>query len=72
MAKKALIDGREFTGKRFTGIGRVLEGLTHALAQKKIFAEMVLAVFDPAFVTAGLKDLEIIRFNKRFSTIIFC
>jgi len=70
IAPIALIDGREFIKGAFTGIGRVLEGLTHALAQKEIVDEIVLAVFDQDSVPDKLKDHSRIRFKQIPATFL--
>ena len=64
MGKKALIDGREFTRGAFTGIGRVLEGLTQALSQKEVVDEIILTIFDQSSVPDKLRDSKIITLKK--------
>ena len=52
---RILIDAREFVHGRFTGIARVLQGLTGSLAESAFCKEVVLAVHDPSAVPSGLK-----------------
>lgn len=50
-----LVDGREFTHGRFTGIARVLQGLTESLAESALCKHVLLAVHDTLAVPSGLK-----------------
>ena len=50
-----LIDGREFTKGRFTGIARVLLGLTESLAESAFCKKVLLAVHDSDAVPSILR-----------------
>ena len=52
---RILIDSREFVHGRFTGIARVLQGLTESLAEAAFTNEVSLAVQDPGAVPPTLK-----------------
>lgn len=54
--KQILIDAREFTSGKLTGIGRVLEGLIDALAECNAIAKIILAVFDPSAIPFKLRE----------------
>jgi len=56
--QKVLIDAREFIHGHRTGIGRVLEGLTGALAEADIATEIVLVVTSHDAVPSRLKNIE--------------
>jgi glycosyltransferase involved in cell wall biosynthesis len=58
IAKSILVDAREFVHGRFTGIGRVLEGLTDALAASEIAENVNLAVYVADVIPPQLKDRE--------------
>jgi glycosyltransferase involved in cell wall biosynthesis len=62
--RNVLVDAREFTPLRVTGIGRVIEGLVDALAESKVVDKIILAVFDPARVPSGLKNRQKIETKK--------
>jgi glycosyltransferase involved in cell wall biosynthesis len=53
--ERILIDAREFVQGRFTGIGRVLEGLTGALAKSEITGPLVLAAWHQELIPTELK-----------------
>jgi glycosyltransferase involved in cell wall biosynthesis len=59
--KRILIDAREFVHGRRTGIGRVLDGITDALAECNILKEIVLNVYNDRGVPNSLKKRENIR-----------
>jgi glycosyltransferase involved in cell wall biosynthesis len=61
--KQILVDAREFTPGRLTGIGRVIEGLIDALAERDTVM-IVLAVFDPNAVPSRLKNRQRIKIKK--------
>jgi len=61
--KQILVDGREFTPRRLTGIGRVIEGLINALAERDT-VKIILAVFDPDAVPSRLKNRQRIKIKK--------
>ena len=63
-AKNIFVDAREFVHSRFTGIGRVLEGLTDALAASEIAKQVVLAAYDEGLIPSLLKGRENIRIKK--------
>ena len=69
-SRSILIDAREFTHGRITGIGRVLEGLVDALAESSVVEKIILAMFDPAIVPTGLKNRQKIEM-KRISASFF-
>jgi glycosyltransferase involved in cell wall biosynthesis len=52
---RILIDAREFTDDRFTGIARVLQGLTDSLAESAFCKHLSLAVRDPLALPSSLK-----------------
>ena len=54
---RILIDAREFTDGRFTGIARVLQGLTESLAESAFCKHVSLAVHNPLAVSSALKLL---------------
>jgi len=56
MVPKVLIDAREFVHNRFTGIGRVLEGLTDALAESGYVETITLAVTKSELVPSRLNN----------------
>ncbi len=58
MRQRVLIDAREFVHKRFTGIGRVLEGLTDALAESGNLEKITLAVTNSQMVPSRLKNRQ--------------
>ena len=55
--KRILIDAREFVLGRFTGIARVLQGLTQSLAQSGSCRKMFLALHDSGALPSDLKNL---------------
>jgi glycosyltransferase involved in cell wall biosynthesis len=59
--KRILIDGREFSAGRLTGIGRVLEGLVYALVTADITDEIILATHNPISLPLRLKSERRIR-----------
>ncbi len=59
-----LIDGREFVRHKSTGIGRFLEGLIRALAQKQAITQIRLAVTSIAAVPARVKHLSKVKLLK--------
>ena len=59
-----LIDAREFVHGRSTGIGRVLEGLTDALAESGIAKQVVLAAYDKGLTPSALKARENIKVKE--------
>lgn len=58
MRRRVLIDAREFVPNRFTGIGRVLEGLTDALAESGYLEKITLAVTQSQLVPSRLKNRQ--------------
>ncbi|MCJ7593762.1 MAG: hypothetical protein MUO52_03190, partial [Desulfobacterales bacterium] len=67
--KRILMDAREFVQGRFTGIGRVLEGLTDALAGESDAMAIVLAVQDAQALPTRLrnrKNIEILPIPSSF------
>ena len=58
MGRRVLIDAREFVPNRFTGIGRVLEGLTDALAARGYLEEITLVVTNSQMVPSKLKNRQ--------------
>ena len=58
---RVLVDAREFTPGRVTGIGRVLEGFVEALCHSRIDADILLAVNLPGSLPGRLKDFDAIR-----------
>jgi glycosyltransferase involved in cell wall biosynthesis len=52
---RILIDAREFVHGRFTGIARVLQGLTESLVESTFCREVLLAVHDSGFIPSRLK-----------------
>jgi glycosyltransferase involved in cell wall biosynthesis len=59
--KRILVDAREFTPGRLTGIGRVLTGLVDALAASDDSIELVLALQDNRLLPTNLNARENIR-----------
>ena len=53
---RILMDAREFVGGRFTGIARVLEGLTDALAAREPSFRIFLAMQDAGGLPPALKN----------------
>jgi glycosyltransferase involved in cell wall biosynthesis len=64
IAKSILVDAREFVHGRFTGIGRVLEGLTDALATSMVAEKVVLAVYDADLIPSQLKHGDGIKVRE--------
>jgi glycosyltransferase involved in cell wall biosynthesis len=62
--RNILVDAREFVHGRFTGIGRVLEGLIDALAASEIPKQVVLALYDEGLIPSLLKGSENIKVKK--------
>ncbi|MDB9823134.1 glycosyltransferase family 4 protein [Deltaproteobacteria bacterium] len=62
--RRILVDAREFTLGRLTGIGRVIEGLIDALAESPIFDKIILAVLDPNSIPSKLKNRKEIEVRK--------
>ena len=60
--KRILIDAREFVPDRRTGIGRVLEGLSDAMAESSSSWELVMAVFRLDVVPSRLRNKANVRF----------
>lgn len=56
MARRILIDAREFVEGKLTGIARVLEGLASALAENDVVGEIQLGASDPGSLPLKLKD----------------
>lgn len=54
---RLLVDAREFVMGRFTGIGRVLEGLVRALVESPLVGDIWLATHQAEAVPPGLKNL---------------
>jgi hypothetical protein len=52
---RILIDAREFTNDRLTGIARVLQGLTEAVAESGFCMEVVLGLYAPSAVPSMLR-----------------
>ena len=63
-AQKIVIDVREFVHGRFTGIGRVLEGLIDAFVETSGVQEFVLATNDPSAVPSKMKVISKIKIRK--------
>jgi glycosyltransferase involved in cell wall biosynthesis len=63
-SRNILVDAREFTPQRVTGIGRVIEGLVDALAESSVVEKIILAMFDPTIVPSGLKNRRKIEIKK--------
>ena len=64
IAKKdlnVLIDAREFVSEKLTGIGRVLEVLTDALAESDTIKEVILTVSSPDVVPDRLRNRKKIQ-----------
>lgn len=64
VAKRVVIDGREFVSGRRTGIGRFLEGFIDALADSVLDIEIILACFYKDSVPLRLKNREKIRIRE--------
>lgn len=64
LGNRLLADGREFVKGRFTGIGRVLEGLIRALAESSLVGEILLATHQAEAVPPGLKKLEKVKLRQ--------
>jgi glycosyltransferase involved in cell wall biosynthesis len=58
---RLLLDGREFSASRRTGIGRVIEGLAFALSQASLPSELSLATYSVAGVSPEIRNLPRIR-----------
>jgi glycosyltransferase involved in cell wall biosynthesis len=54
--RRILVDVREFTPRRLTGIGRVLEGLIDALAESNSVDNIILAVFGLNAIPLKLRE----------------
>lgn len=61
---RLLIDAREFVHGKFTGIARVLQGLTKSLADSIFCKQISLAVHDLSAVPSGLKLLAKVSLNE--------
>ena len=59
-----LVDGREFVRQKSTGIGRFLEGLVRALAQKEEITQIRLAVTSIEAVPLRIKHLSKVKLLK--------
>jgi glycosyltransferase involved in cell wall biosynthesis len=59
-----LIDTREFVHGRFTGIGRVTEGLTDALAESGIAKQVILTAYNEGLIPSSLKGRENIKVEE--------
>jgi len=57
-----LMDGRELSAKKMTGIGRVVKGLTKALLATDLADKLILCVYDPQHVDDDLQELKGIEF----------
>jgi len=64
LGNRLLADGREFVKGRFTGIGRVLEGLIRALVESSLVGEILLATHQAEAVPPGLKKLEKVKLRQ--------
>jgi glycosyltransferase involved in cell wall biosynthesis len=64
IAKSILVDAREFVHGRFTGIGRVLEGLTDALAASEIAKQVVLTAYEEDLIPSVLKGRENLKVRE--------
>ena len=69
LTKQILIDAREFTPGKLTGIGRVIEGLVNALSEIDN-VKIILAVFYPDAVPSKLKNRKRIK-TKRVPASFF-
>lgn len=65
-----LIDGREFSLNRMTGIGRFLTGILDALGEAVFTPNIILAVFNREAVPARLKGRKTIRIVEISSQFI--
>ena len=63
-SKRVLVDAREFVFTRYTGIRRVLEGLTESLVESPFIESVILATHKVGAVPSRLKDLEKIRVRE--------
>jgi len=61
---KILADAREFVKAKNTGIGRVIEGLTDALAENDTIREVILTVSSPDVVYERLRNRKKIKIKK--------
>jgi len=68
--KSILIDAREYVHGRFTGIGRVLEGLSDALAESDTIMEVILAVSSPDVVPHRLRNRKKIKIKDISNSFI--
>jgi len=64
IGKSILVDAREFVHGRFTGIGRVLEGLNDALAASGIAKNVILAAHGEGLIPSLLKERENIKVKE--------
>jgi glycosyltransferase involved in cell wall biosynthesis len=62
--RQILVDAREFTTGRLTGIGRVIEGLIDALAESDSVDKIILAVFDPKAIPWRLRNRQKIEAER--------
>jgi hypothetical protein len=63
-SERILIDAREFVHGRSTGIGRVLEGLTNALAASDFVKDVVLAAYETELISCHLRGMESIEIKQ--------
>lgn len=63
-SKCIVVDAREFVNGRFTGIGRVLEGLVDALVCSDFINEVVLALPTPEALPSKLENRSKVRIKK--------
>jgi glycosyltransferase involved in cell wall biosynthesis len=61
---KILIDCREFTQNKLTGIGRFLAGLTDSIFDSQIVEEIILAGYSKEYLPSELKHRSNSRFEK--------
>ncbi len=73
MIHRVLIDAREFVPKRFTGIGRIIEGLVDALVIRGFVKEVILAVINheavPYRLTYRLTFIETKTAKQRLTIV---
>jgi glycosyltransferase involved in cell wall biosynthesis len=67
---KILVDAREFSPNKTTGIGRVLAGLVGALVERQIADEIYLTAYDQEWIPEELKNKKMIRIKKSPSSYL--
>ena len=61
---RGVLDAREFLRGRFTGIGRVLEGLIDALVERELFEEITLAMYSAEALPKNLRGRKGIQVEE--------